>query len=92
MKYTLGAYTMDTDGPFENLDAAVRFIQDRHPELSREDVENHLTPKVKDHGADNGEGVGKEAEKGGESSTGTRKRRAQASKHAEVKPAKPSPG
>jgi len=90
MKYTLGAYTMDTDGPFKNLDAAVKFIQKRHPELTREDAENHLTPKVKDHGTDNSEGTGETAEKGGESSSGTRKGRAEAVEHAEVEPAKPA--
>lgn len=86
MKYTLGAYTMDVDKPFKSINEAVEYVQERHPELSREDVENHLKPKIMENGTDNSKGTGPEIEESGKGTAKAGKRRAEAGENGEDKP------
>ncbi|WP_294267767.1 hypothetical protein [uncultured Chryseobacterium sp.] len=81
MRYTIGAYSLDVDKPFKSVDEAVKFVQKYHPELSREEIEDHITPKIKDDGADHSSGIGKEAEESGKGNAKVSKGRADKVQH-----------
>lgn len=57
MKYTIGAYNLDVEKPFKNMDAAVEFTQKRYPELSREEIEGFIQPKIENHEPDRSGGI-----------------------------------
>lgn len=86
MKYTIGAYSLDVDKPFDGIDEAVQFVKERHPELSREEIEDNLKPKVRKNGNDNGSGAGKETEESGKANSQSGKRRPEAGQNGENKP------
>jgi len=69
MKYTIGAYTLDVEKPFKSMDAAVKFTQERHPELSREEIERFIQPKIEDHEPDRSGGVSEQIKESGKSTS-----------------------
>lgn len=46
MNYKVGKYNIDVQKPFKTTADAVKFIQERHPELSKEEIEMYLKRKV----------------------------------------------
>ena len=46
MKYTVGKYVVVPEKPFSSMQEAVQHIQERHPELARETIEEYLNPEV----------------------------------------------
>lgn len=75
MEYTIGAYTLDVEKPFKSMDAAVKFTQERHPELSREEIEGFIHPKIEDHESDRSGGVSEPVEESGKAAAKTDKGR-----------------
>lgn len=53
MRYTVGAYVFSgVPKPFKNIDEAVSYIQKDAPELSKETIEKHINPKIKEDESD----------------------------------------
>jgi hypothetical protein len=46
MNYEVGAYNFNVPKPFKTNDEAVKFITERHPELSRDEIVEHLRPQI----------------------------------------------
>lgn len=46
MNYTVGAYSFNPGKKFKSNDEAVKHVQERYPELSREEIVNHLKPSI----------------------------------------------
>lgn len=46
MKYTVGKYVIVPEKPFTTMEKAVQYIQEKYPELGKESIEEHLTPKI----------------------------------------------
>lgn len=46
MKYTIGAYIFDPGKKFKSNDEAVKHVQERYPELSKEEIITHLKPSI----------------------------------------------
>lgn len=65
MKYTIGKYILDVQKPFKNIDEVLKYTKEHHPELSREEIENFIQPKIKDNGTDNSTGTGPKVEESG---------------------------
>lgn len=72
--YTIGTYTLDPGKPFKTMDAAVKFTQERYPELSREEIERFITPKIKEDGEDKSDKADGQHEAAGKSPSKTDKR------------------
>lgn len=53
MRYTVGAYVFSgIPKPFETIAEAVSFIHKTAPELSKETIEKHINPKIKEDESD----------------------------------------
>ncbi|WP_336716268.1 hypothetical protein [Chryseobacterium mucoviscidosis] len=78
--YRLGAYTFDPPEPFGNIEEAVSFIQDRHPEVSEKAIRERLSPKIPENGNNNTERFDGEAEQTGESLPKANKRGVQSNR------------
>lgn len=76
-KYSIGAYTLDPTKPFKTMDEAVKFTQDRYPELSKEVIEKHINPKITENATDRSGGIHETAEEGGKSNSKADKRRSE---------------
>jgi hypothetical protein len=85
MKYTIGAYSLDVDKPFESLAHAVKFVQEYHPELNEEEIKAYLRPKIRDH-ADNSSGTRQKIEESGEGTSKVSKGRAETVQNGKDKP------
>lgn len=72
--YTIGTYTLDPGKPFKTMDAAVKFTQERYPELSREEIERFINPKIKEDGTDRPADVHSEPETSGKATAKADKR------------------
>lgn len=48
MKYKIGAYSFDVSKPFKTNDEAIKHVQERYPELSKDEIVKHLKPSIKD--------------------------------------------
>lgn len=70
MNYSVGNYKYSIPKPFKNLNEAVSYIQNVHPELTKEVIERMITPKIKEDGNDKSSGVPQET---AESRKGTSK-------------------
>ncbi|WP_347216688.1 hypothetical protein [Chryseobacterium sp.] len=46
MKYSVGKYEIVPEKPFPSMEKAVQYIQEKHPELDKQTIEKHLTPKI----------------------------------------------
>lgn len=46
MKYSVGTYVIVPPKPFSSKEEAVRYIQEKYPELDKETIEKHLKPSV----------------------------------------------
>ncbi|MGH1520534.1 hypothetical protein [Chryseobacterium sp. JK1] len=61
-KYYVGAYVIVPEKPFTSMDKAVDYIQARHPELSRETIEERIDPKIKLDGTDKSDNTTEKSE------------------------------
>lgn len=52
MKYTVGKYVIVPTKPFSSMEKAVQYIQGFYPELEKQTIEKHLTPKITENGND----------------------------------------
>lgn len=46
MNYTVGAYSFNPGKKFKSNDEAVKHIQERYPELSKDEIIEHLKPSI----------------------------------------------
>lgn len=51
MKYNVGNYVFVPEKPFSSMEEAVQYIQEKRPELDKETIYKHLTPRVKTDGS-----------------------------------------
>ncbi|WP_288374098.1 hypothetical protein [uncultured Chryseobacterium sp.] len=58
--YKVGLYTISPEEPFSSLEQAVEYIQKIYPELDKESIKNHLTPKIETNGKDKSGDVSEE--------------------------------
>lgn len=66
MKYTVGKYVIAPEKPFPDMEAAVRYIQKKFPELDRETIDKFISPKIKKADGDDKSGDIPEEDPAGE--------------------------
>ncbi|SHF18644.1 hypothetical protein [Chryseobacterium vrystaatense] len=66
MKYNVGKYVIAPEKPFPDMEAAVRYIQKKFPELERETIEKFISPKINKADGDDKSGDISEEDTAGE--------------------------